>query len=168
MFCCACSSTKRLVDAEELQQLAETLESKSFTLSFDVMQPMVTNSLNQLGNAGLVPIGSTINRIQLQEGDARLIVKNDSIIGDLPYYGERFMNAPYGTTKTGITLFNNLDEFSVEPKDNKGFVSARMEAKEGTEVYQLFLMLYPENKNPACSEQFATPVNNLFWFVNTQ
>ena len=97
-----CSTAKQATTAVQLDQLDQLVAARSFTFTADWSMPLATNSLNQLANAGLLPMGNNASQINLLGNPNHLTFKKDSVMADLPYYGERQFGAGYNTDRKSV------------------------------------------------------------------
>src|SRR5690606_11659023 len=106
--------------------------------------PVMTSAMQQLGNAGLFVNGSTAGSIDLSTITNYLRMKNDSVMANLPFYGERHMGGGYNNA-TGI-------EFEGVPKNLKinkikdSFYEIQFDIHDknsNTENYQVYIKLSP-------------------------
>ncbi len=55
-----CGTSQTKVSSAENSALNGIMSSQSFEIVCDVAEPQVTNGMNAIANAGLLPIGSTV------------------------------------------------------------------------------------------------------------
>ncbi len=97
----SCGSTKNTMNAQETEQFTNFIENHFFEFTADWANPMATQGLNAISNAGLLPPGSNAGSIQINGTSNFLRIKGDSVMANLPYYGERRFGGGYGSS-TGI------------------------------------------------------------------
>jgi hypothetical protein len=137
---CGSISKKTLVETEALDDL---VASKKFEIVSDWALPLATNSLNSISNAGLLPPGSSANRISLVGNPNFLKVQGDSIAAYLPYFGEQQMGAGYNS-EGGAVQFRGVPisyEAIKDKKRQRYEINFRM--RKNTESYTVNLLLYP-------------------------
>ncbi|WP_430966795.1 DUF4251 domain-containing protein [Spongiimicrobium sp. 2-473A-2-J] len=127
---------------QDTKALDELVAQQAFKISADWAQPMATNSLNQLANAGLLPPGSTINRINLVGEANYLKVEGDTVSAYLPYFGERQMSGGYNADQ-GITFKGVPKNFEITKNEKKQRYVMRFQINNKTETYQVNAELFP-------------------------
>ncbi|WP_136481046.1 DUF4251 domain-containing protein [Cognatitamlana onchidii] len=143
-FIWSCKSTKDQVTESETDRLNTIIESKQFRIESDWAYPMVTNAMQQIGNAFLTQQGSTASSISLIGNSNFLEINKDSITSYLPYFGERQMNIGYGGNDTAIELSGTYKNFQQKENKNKGY-DIYMEAKNKSqgELFEVNITIYP-------------------------
>ena len=116
---CSCGGIKQTSSEEKKAQLEQMVNERSFRLEADWVNPMATQSMNSLSNAGLLPPGSTPNRINIVGITAFLEVKKDSVAADLPYWGERQFGTPYNSRNMGIQFEGVPRNFEISYNERK-------------------------------------------------
>lgn len=140
------SSSKTMEPTEKSRKLDEMVDQKSFEIISEWAMPMMTNSINSIGNAGLFPPGSAGSRITLIGNPNYLRVFGDSVSAYLPYYGERQMGGGYNDRTTAIK-FNGIPRDLEITKDGKDQTYAvHFEINDETENYNVNLKLFPNLK----------------------
>ena len=135
-----CSSTKTVID--DSHEIHTLVSSKSFEFTADWANPMVTQSLNAVANAGLIAPGSTISRINIAGMGNFLKVSKDSVSADLPYYGERQFGGGYGAP-TGIEFDGIPDNYRQEFNAEKQFYTVSFQISDASDRYQVNMNIYP-------------------------
>jgi hypothetical protein len=128
----------------ETKVLDDLVASKMFEIESDWALPLATNSLNSIANAGLLPPGSSANRISLVGNPNYLKIHGDSISAYLPYFGEQQMGAGY-TSEGGAVQFNGVPisyEAIKDEKRQRYEINFRIRNK--TETYTVNLSLFPK------------------------
>lgn len=139
----ACGSSSKMIEpTAESGKLDEMIDQKSFEIVSEWAMPMMTNSINSIGNAGLFPPGSAGSRITLIGNPNYLRVFGDSVSAYLPYYGERQMGGGYNSTTTAIKFKGIPKDFEItkDGKDNSYDVS--FEINDKMENYNVNLKLF--------------------------
>jgi len=143
---CSCISSKSKATPEQLNALSTLVDSKRFEISSDMAYPQATSAMNSLQNSGLIAPGSNANQINLIGNVNYLRIVGDSIYAELPYFGERRMNASYNGTDTSISIENVIENYAVEEnlKDNSYIIY--FNAKTQSEILQFNIIIYPSLK----------------------
>ncbi len=143
---CASSKSETVVNNTVLDSL---VAQRNFRIESQMAYPQLTSGLVSIANAGLLQPGSSAGAISLIGNPNYIIIKNDSISGYLPYYGERQMGAIPGDTNAGIEFENIAKEYSVEKgKKNSYVIKFKIQDKQNnTETYQVTLQLYPSMRS---------------------
>jgi hypothetical protein len=115
----SCGSQKETASAEEMAKLEELVNSKSFRLNARWANPMATQGINAVAASGLLPPGSTPNRIDIIGTASYLEVKNDSGFAILPYFGERQFGSTYNPQDVGIQFKGVPKDFEIEYNEKK-------------------------------------------------
>ncbi|MEE3998919.1 DUF4251 domain-containing protein [Tenacibaculum sp. FZY0031] len=140
----SCASSKNATQAE-IDNLKALIESKSFEVEAEWAEPMVTNAMTQIANAGLLPIGSNVGNINLVGNRNFFRMKKDTVAAYLPYFGERQMGGSYGGTDIGIEFEGVPKNLVVsEDKENSYKISFKIKDKNTTtENYNVIVRVYP-------------------------
>ncbi|MCK0159598.1 DUF4251 domain-containing protein [Allomuricauda sp. F6463D] len=137
-----CVSSKSKATPEEITVLENMIANKHFEVRAKWAQPMASQSLNSIANAGLLPPGSTASQIDVSGTGGYFRMKGDSVMADLPFYGERRMGGYYNQNKTGI-IFNGIPkELTFSSNNNGAEQTMRFSIKEKSEGYQVQAQLY--------------------------
>ena len=155
----SCGSRKTKATPEQLNQLAELVNDKHFEIVSDRAYPQVTSGMASLQNSGILPQGSTINQINLIGNVNYLRIVGDSIYAELPYFGERRMNAGYNGSDTSINMETMLQNYSVEEnsKDHSYIIS--FDAKTQTELLWFTITIFPNlNTSILLNSSTRTPI----------
>ncbi|AEM72175.1 secreted protein [Allomuricauda ruestringensis DSM 13258] len=142
----ACASSKSHATPEELAALDKMLSNKQFKIEAKWAQPMASQGLNSIANAGLLPPGSTASRIDVSGSSGYLRMVGDSVKANLPFFGERQMGGYYDQDKAGIKfegIPKNLS-FSSNKKDTGKTI--RFTISQESENFQVIAQLYPNGK----------------------
>ncbi|WP_179019532.1 DUF4251 domain-containing protein [Winogradskyella forsetii] len=135
----------------DINKLEILLEKDTYYINIDTALPFVTAATQQVANAlFLSRTGNTASRIDVM-GDGHFIsIQNDSVKGDLPFFGERRLSAgPYGGRNGGIA-FEGLPgnyEKNLNKKKRKLEIKFTISQNgEPSEHYEVNLDIFP-NKN---------------------
>ncbi|MDT0539719.1 DUF4251 domain-containing protein [Croceitalea sp. P059] len=142
----ACSTAKKTnYTDEEIALMHKRVESKSIYIDAKWASPLATQSLNSIANAGMLPPGSSINRIDLYGTSSFLEINGDSVSAELPYYGERQIGGAYNSNNVGINFDGKAENMNMTyiPKRNAYVIEFSI-ANE-TEVFNINAVLFPNN-----------------------
>ncbi len=144
LFIVACGSGKKAAYTEaEMEAFKNLLESKSYVFKGRWANPMASQSLNAIANAGLLAPGNTVGRIDILNSNNTMEFKGDSIIAQLPYFGERRLGGGYNLSNTGVNFKNIPTDFElVFDEKRKGYV-IDFSINNGTENYNVSGIFYP-------------------------
>ncbi len=144
-----CASTpKPEASDEQIQDLAGLIFEQSFEIEANWAIPLATGSLTSIANAGLLPPGSTLNRIDLFGNSSYLRVTKDSVKAQLPYYGERQMGGgTYGNNQYGIQFEGIPKDFEIVPNKKKRGYTMRFTISTQTETFQVAALLFPDQSS---------------------
>ena len=138
-----CSSSSKINSAKvEDQQLTNLINNRNFEVELNWASPMNTVSIQNVFNT-LMPIGSNSGRINLIGISSFLRVKGDTIIADLPYYGERQTGGGYNSTDGGIEFEAVPKDFNVDYNASKNRYEVSFSAQQGTENYNINMIVLP-------------------------
>ncbi|UOY06595.1 DUF4251 domain-containing protein [Muricauda sp. SCSIO 64092] len=115
----ACASKKATASPEQLAKLQEMVDSNAFRLDARWANPLATQTVNAIAVSGLLPLGSTPNRIDIFGMASYIEFKNDSVFGILPYYGERQFTRKYPPTDAGIQFKGVPRDFEIAFDEKK-------------------------------------------------
>ena len=104
-------------------------------------EPLQTNSMNQIANAGLIPPGSNVNRIDLTGTANYLKVKGDRVEMQLPYYGERQVNQTYGRA-SGMEFEGTATNIRTTKNESRNHYDLEFNLKDKTELLQCNLRVF--------------------------
>ncbi len=129
---------------EQTMEVDRLVDNKTFRIESDWAQPLVTNSMAQIG--GLLPPGSTAGRINLIGNSNFFLMEGDSVSAYLPYYGERQAGGGFGAN--GAIQFNGIPKGLEVKKDPKtqGY-RMNFNINEKGENYSVTVQLYPNLKS---------------------
>lgn len=159
----SCASSSKATP-EEKAALDKMVTEKQFEVKATWAQPMANQSLSNIANAGLLPPGSTANRIDITGTGGYLRVVNDSVKAELPFFGERRMGGGYNTKDTGIHFEGIPKDFSLEPMQKMEGYTLKFSISEGAEAYQVVAQLYP---NRSARLAVASSQRTNIWYQGT-
>ncbi|MEM9362096.1 MAG: DUF4251 domain-containing protein [Bacteroidota bacterium] len=142
----SCKSTSSPeVTAQQIKELEEIMDNKSFEFRAQWARPLVTSSLNSVGNAGLLPQGSNINNIDLTGNANYFRMYGDSVAAYFPYYGEKQLGGGgYPPNENSIKFEGIPEKVNIE-KNQKGY-NIKFYIKYKIETYQVNAQLFPSKK----------------------
>jgi hypothetical protein len=140
-----CGTSQTKVSSAENSALNGIMSSQSFEIVCDVAEPQVTNGMNAIANAGLLPIGSTVGSINLIGNSNFFRMENDTISAYLPYFGERQMGGGYNGTDGIAIQFNGVpSDLAVEHGKNNTYdiYFDISDEKSSSERYSVYVKVY--------------------------
>lgn len=141
----SCGSGYYKTTQKTRQALDTMVKSKSFIINSSWAQPQVTMAMQQLGNAGLIPNGSSPGNIDISSNTNFFKMANDSVKAALPFFGERQFGGGYNNTDGGIA-FEGIPEDLQITKGDKSDYDIRFNIHDKntpSERYQVFIKLFP-------------------------
>ncbi|WP_019038716.1 DUF4251 domain-containing protein [Psychroflexus tropicus] len=133
--------TSKIASDEEIKQLDQLVEERQFEFDLQFARPLVTNSLNQLDNAGFFMPGDNASRINLSGFSTRFEFKGDSVVANLPYFGERQMGGGFNSD-TGINFEGIAKDLNLVKKESQYQLKFNIKG-EGVETYRVTVTLFP-------------------------
>ena len=115
----SCGAQKESISSAEMAKLEEMVNSKSFHLDARWANPLATRSMNAIATSGLLPPGSSPNRIDIVGTASYLEMRNDSVFAVLPYYGERQFGSVYNAQETGVKFEGVPEDFEMTFNEKK-------------------------------------------------
>jgi len=140
----ACGTHNQNKTYETNKDLDDMVENKTFEIKSSWASPQVTQAMQQLGNAGLFPQGSTAGNIDISNHTNYLIMEQDTVKAVLPFYGERQFGSGYNNNE-GIQFRGIPNDLHIE-KGKKDEYAIRFKIKDknsNSEQYQVYITLYP-------------------------
>lgn len=142
------SKPKPEASPEQMEALAGLVFEQSFEIAANWAIPLATGSLTRVANSGLLPIGSTANRIDLFGNPSYLRVTQDSVKARLPYFGERQMGGgAYGNNQNGIQFEGVPKDFEIVPNKKQTGYTMRFSISNKTETFQVAALLFPDQSS---------------------
>lgn len=143
----SCSSSKRAKYSQaEIDKLHVRMEHDSLHFTARWALPMGTQSMNSIGASGLLPPGSSVNRIDLIGSNSYLIVKGDSVEAHLPYYGERQIAGIYNANDAGIRFKGVPRDFEMEFNEKRKAYEMAFSINDDDEAFDVNAVFFPNNK----------------------
>ena len=141
------ASNKTVEPTAASRQLDEWVHEKSFEIVSEWAIPLMTNSLNQVTNAGLIPPGSAANRISLIGNSNHLKFHFGEVDAYLPFYGERQAGGGYNSDNSGIIFQGIPKDYEAVKDENNLRHTIKFKIINKTEVFDVTLTLYPNQKS---------------------
>ncbi|MEZ4810885.1 MAG: DUF4251 domain-containing protein [Allomuricauda sp.] len=139
------SHPKSTATPAQIEALDTMVSNRSIEIDAKWARPLATQSLNNISNAGLLPYGSTANRIDLSGSTSYLRVLSDHVEAKLPYYGEQQMGGPYNPNNAGIEFEGTPKDFVLEPNEKNGGYTMKFAVNQGAENFQVTAQLFPSH-----------------------
>lgn len=143
-----CNSASKIVQpTAQSRELDQWVAQKSFEINAESAIPLMTNSLNQVTNAGLLPPGSSANRISLIGTSNHLRFSFGELDASLPFFGERQIGGGYNNKNSGI-IFQGIPKNYEAVKDDRTLKhTIKFDIMNKTEAFGVTLILYPNLKS---------------------
>ena len=143
--------TKSIVSEEDEQRNLAILDSlksvENYSIEIDVVYPFNTLATTQVVTDALWNTGNNANRIDVRADGNYIEIKNDSLKGYLPFFGEQRLNGgDIGGRNTAIQFdeaLENLDK-SINQKKNNLELNFTARQKDGdNDKYNIKIEIYP-------------------------
>jgi len=140
----ACGSSKvpAYTDAE-LEEFKSFLESRAYVFKARWANPLASQGLNSIANAGLLAPGNTVGRIDLFSSNNTMEIKGDTVVANLPYYGERRLGVSYNPSDAGIKFEEEPKDFVIAFDEKKQGYTMDFVVNNGTENYNVSGIFFP-------------------------
>ena len=150
-----CKSTSTIA---EIDNLKKVVANGNYEFVATEAKPMLIAGVT--GLQSFMPQGSNWGSINLNGNTNFLIVKNDSIHLDMPYFGERRMGNAYSTDNVGLKFKGKAEDITTRFNSKKNSYIVTIETKTTNEFLNLTLTLF--------ANKFATlkVVSNQRSFIN--
>ena len=139
----SCASHQKTATPAQMEALSTLVSNKSFEIQAKWARPMVTQSLNSVSNAGLLPYGSTVNRIDVSGSTSYLRVSGETVEAKLPYYGEKQIGGPYNPNDAGLQFEGVPKDFELEQNAEDGRYTMKFNINNTVESFQVTAQMYP-------------------------
>ena len=140
----SCSSSKSSVTKAQIKTLDSIMQKQEFKIISNWAQPQVTNAMNQLANAGLIPSGSSVGNIDISGITNFFKMEQDSVSAKLPFFGERHFGGGYNNSE-GIEfegIPNNLQIKKGKKLEYTMQFNIR-DTNSPSETYQVYITIWP-------------------------
>lgn len=133
----SCKSTASLSDIKNLKKV---VANKSFEFNASNAIPLSLGNIRGIEN--LMPNGSSSGNINLNGNPNFMIVKNDSIHMDMPYYGRRNLGGGYNPSDVGLKFKSNIKTETSSYNSKKNSYIIKYNINNNQENLILTLTLY--------------------------
>lgn len=145
----------------ELAALDHAISDGEFEILATWAQPMASQGLNSIANAGLLPPGSSAGRIDIEGTGGFLKMAGDSVIADLPFFGERHMGGGYATQGGGIKFAGIPENYSMGPVKKGDGYTMQFNIREGQETYRVLAHIFASRY---ASINIASSHRSTIWY----
>lgn len=132
-----CKSTATLA---EIDNLKKVVVNGNYEFIATAAKPMLIAGVT--GLQSLMPPGSNWGNINLNGNTNFLVVKNDSIHLDMPYFGERRMGNTYSTNDVGLKFNGIVKDITTRFNNKKNSYIVTIETNTSNEFLNLTLTLF--------------------------
>ena len=136
-----CGGAKEPLSAEAWDRMEHVVSTRNFQFRAQWAEPLQTGSMNQIANAGLIPPGSNVNRIDLTGTANYLNMKGDQVEMYLPYYGERQINQTYGRAQ-GMEYAGPATDIRTKKNEKNNYYDLEFNLKNQTELLQCSVRVF--------------------------
>lgn len=144
---------------ENITALKQLVDSKRFVIESRQAMPQATGSLMRLQNSGILGVGNNAGTINLIGNPNYLKIKGDSVMAELPYFGEQRMGGTYGGRDQGISFNGLVKDYSAEWSAKKQRYIVRFRAEGKNDQYQVYINLFPNlNSSMSLNGNQRTPI----------
>lgn len=139
-----CNSAKKIIVPTAKSEALEALISKkTFVVESDWAYPMRTASMNSIANSGLLPPGSSSGAITLIGNPNHIKIHGDSIVMNLPYFGEQQLPRRFTKNGGGIVFKGMPDQYEVVKDEKRQQHVIKFSASNNIESYRVTITLFP-------------------------
>jgi len=142
----SCGSSKSVATPEQIQALDLLVSEKSFKIELEAALPQVTTSLMAVQNSGLLRPGDNMSRISLLGNSNDLVIKNEHVTSNLPYYGERQMSSGYNGSDSNIEFDGPVENYKVTKRDDSSY-KIEFDAMSHNENFDVTIYVFPSLKS---------------------
>ena len=140
----SCKSSETSAErAQKLSNIENKLNNKDFKIDVTTVYPFNTRATTQVLNQVTRNTGNTANQININGYD--ITFKNDSIIGELPYYGEQQMGGGRYNNHLGIVLNDIPKDYSLAKHRKKDAYIMKFtmdDNSDSVETYNVIMTFY--------------------------
>lgn len=155
------SGSKIQATPAEMAALDQIVADGHYAIKASWAKPMASRGLNSIANAGLLPPGSSAGRIDIAGSGAHLTIKKDSVVADLPYFGERHMGGGYDPDNAGIKFEGVPEDYSLGPIKKGDGYSMEFHIRDGQETYRVSAQIYGSRM---ATISVASSHRNTIWY----
>lgn len=145
IFLFGCTTSKEPLSLVTWEQMEELVTVRNFRFTGRWAEPLQTSSMNRIANAGLIPPGSTPNRIDLTVTANFLRMIGDQVEMQLPYYGERQVNQTYGRAE-GMVYKGEATKIRTTKNERQNYYDLDFDLIKKTELLQCNLRVFANKK----------------------
>ncbi len=149
-FLLGCGTAQDLESDTGASQLRDFINSQYLEFRAEWANPMASQGLYAISNAGLLPPGSNVGAIQITGTNNFLKMQGDTITANLPYFGERRLGGGGYGGNTGIEFNGVPNAYNQVYNPEKNRLEISFEIADKTEDYDVRLTIFP-NKNAGLS-----------------
>lgn len=155
-----CASNKKTLSPQEINNFKSIINAKLLEIEFDVANPLGLNNVQGIDN--LLPIGSTINNINLLGNSNHFRIIKDSVSVDIPYFGNQQLFRGYNNTKNSVFFLGKPTNEEITFSNKKKSYKFRYQLKGEYEIYTMFLTLFINKKATlSVTSSHRTAINYL-------
>jgi len=148
----SCGSNKQFTaqDNQAYQQLQDLVASRSFEIVSTSARPIATAAFTKVANSNILGPGNNAGHIDISANGNVVVVKGDSIRGNLPFFGERNFGGSYGSNHTGIEFNGIPKNYKVTQNNKKHTIEITFNISDEyqrNERYDMTITLYPNYKS---------------------
>jgi len=141
--------------------LDQIISDGHYTILATWAKPMPSQGLNSIANAGLLPPGSSAARIDIAGTGGYLKMKEDSVVADLPYFGERQMGGGYDPDNAGVKFEGLPTDYSLGPiRKGDGYIM-QFKIRDGQETFRVVAQIYA---SLSATISVASTHRNTIWY----
>lgn len=140
-----CGASKEPLSSEAWAQMERLVTSRDLEFHARWAEPLQTGSMNTVANAGLIPPGSSVNRIDLTGTANYFKMSGDQVEMYLPYYGERQVTQTYGRAE-GMEFEGTATDIATKKNEKGRYYDLDFNLKERTELLQCNLRVFSGSK----------------------
>ncbi|MEJ2584250.1 MAG: DUF4251 domain-containing protein, partial [Robiginitalea sp.] len=141
----SCGTAKEPLSSGTWDKMEDMVTNRDFRFKARWAEPLQTSSMNRVANAGLIPPGSSVNRIDLTGTANFLKMEGDMVEVQLPYYGERQVNQTYGRAE-GVAFEGPATDITTGRNKKKKYYDLDFNLKDKTEVLQCNLRIFSNRR----------------------
>lgn len=129
--------------ARAYEHLKSLVASQTFKFNAEASYPIQSNSVVNVTTALLRTTGSNGTRQDLTGNGDYIKILNDSVSGDLAYFGELRIADYTSVNNGGIEFSGEPLEYIVVEDDEKKDITVEFKVKNGNEQFEIIMVLFP-------------------------
>lgn len=147
ILCLGCATNKSVVETEKEKKYAQLVDNKVSNKEWKVYVQTANPLANhEIARIGLLPAGSTANRILLNGGDY-IILKGDEVELDLPYYGRQQIGGGFTYGMSGFRFKGKVLDYKETFEENKKRHVIRIKTKHNQETFTIIVKFFRNAKS---------------------